>query len=521
MMKIKMVLSVMILSFMLCSVELQSGICRPPVQTIEASRVKQNNKLEITQERADELLSKLPTTDPWERKPDGSSLSWGESATLRTLVDLYEATNDPKYLVEVARRGDRLLAHRDDRRGVNDGSGKSRPAWSMALYYVVAEGQVTDASGKPVINIRSTPSSHNDSTKVEIIPSGSGKTDRFTIKVSNNYYKRNETFSDLSLNPADDRFIEKIVNDPMSPYSARSGDYTDKSNLIRVKTAGSSILNAQTITLKSIPLAYMGYIGIIYDPMLRFAELVKGNSKLKDLIPAADRFIQSAEESYADASNRLWRNGTNKDEGYYLTCEKGESFPADNVGAPFNFQAKHVCAELALYRLTGKAEYLERSKKMCNLLKNRLKYIPESDLYVWNYWYEPMTTKGWTPEDNLSANVKYFKPAAHVEDISHGTLDISMIVAANRAGIVFTDQDVQRFANTCLINVLTPDRKSVKRTVDGIGEYPPYFNALLGWLELSGSNPEVYKAIRQAYINKGEESFTFSAGLLKWERKLK
>lgn len=509
MMKNTIVSAVVLLSFIFCTEKPATG------------KGMQNNKIEITKVRADELLAKLPATDPWERKPDGSSLAWGESGILRALVDLYEATNDPKYLLEVAKRGDRLLSHRDDRRGVNDGSGKSRPAWSMALYYVVAEGQVTDASGKTVINIRSTPSSYNDHTDVEIIPSINGKADRFTIKTTNSFYKRNETFTDLSLNPSDDRFVEKIVNDPMSPYSARSGDYTDKSNLIRVKAAGVSVPAAQTIKLKSIPLAYMGYIGIIYDPMLRFAELVKGNPKLKILVPAADRFIRAAEESYADASNRLWRNGPNKDEGYYLTCEKGESFPADNVGAPINFQAKHVCSELALYRLTGKKEYLERSIKMCNLLKNRLTYVPESNLYVWHYWYEPMTTKGWTPEDNLSANVKYFKPAAHIEDISHGTLDISMIVAANRAGIVFTDQDVQRIANTCLINVLTPDRKSVKRTVDGIGEYPAYFNALPGWLELSGANPEVYKAIRQAYTNKGEESFTFSAGLLKWERKLK
>ena len=474
----------------------------------------------ITQKRADEMLARLSQEDPWEAKPDGSSLAWGESSRLGSLVDLYEATNDVKYLKEVAKRGDRLLTHRDDRRGVVDCSGKSRPAWSMGLYYVVAEGQLADVSGKAVIKIRSTPSSYNNQTKVEVIPVA-GKADRFTIKTSNSFYKRNETFADLSLDPADKRCVEKIVNDPMSPYSARSGEYTELSNLIRVKVTGSSLPAAQEFTLNPIPLAYMGYIGIIYDPMLRFAEIVKANPKLKELAPAADRFIKAADESYADASARLWRNGSNANEGYYLTCEKGETFPADNVGAPFNFQAKHVCAELALYRLTGKKEYLERSIKMCNLLKNRLKYIPETDLYVWHYWFEPMITTGWTPEDHLSANVNYFKPAAHIEDISHGTLDIAMIVRANRAGIVFDDKDVKRFANTLLVNVLTPDWKSVRRTVDGASEYAPYFNTLQGWLELSGANPEVYKAIRQAYISKGEESLGFMAALLKWERKLK
>jgi hypothetical protein len=478
------------------------------------------DKLSITRSRADEMLNKYGEKDPWEVKPDGSSLAWLEASVLRALIDLYEGTNDPGYLKEVARRGDRLLSHRDDRRGVVDGSGKSRPAWSMGLKYVVAEGALKGSSGEPVIKIVSTPSAYNDQTKIEVVKSGKGNPERFTIRASNEHFKRDEIFSDLSLDRADERFIEKVVNDPMSPYSAKPGKYSDKSNLIRVKVINNTLPANQEIVLKSVPLAYMGYIGIIYEPLLRLAEIVRSNPKLKDLEPSASRFIQAAEESYADASNRLWRNGPNSNEGYYLTCEKGESFPADNVGAPFNFQAKHVCAQLSLYRLTGKKEYLERSEKMCNLFKNRLTYNAGSDLYVWNYWYEPMTTQGWTPEDNLSANVKYFKPSASVEDISHGTLDISMIVEANRAGIVFSDNDVRRFANTLLINVLTPDRKGVRRTVDGKVDYPDYFNALHGWLELSGANPEVYKAIRQAYLANGKETLSFCAKLLKWERKL-
>src|SRR5690606_1810531 len=315
------------------------------------------------------------------RKPDGSTLAWGEAATLRTLIDMYEATNDTKYLKEVARRGDRLLTHRDDRRGVTDGSGKSRPAWSMALKYVVAEGQLKDDAGNPVMNIRSTPSAYNDSTHVQLVELPGSNPGRFSLKVINNHYKRYEDFTNLSLDPADDRFVEKVVNDPMSPYSARPGSYTDKSNLIRVKVLGNSSPVLQTITLKSIPLAYMGYIGIIYSPMLQMAEIVKADPKLTELLPAAERFIHAAQESYADASKRLWRNGPNIGEGYYLTCEQGESFPADNVGAPINFLAMHTVAQLSLYRLTGKKEYLDRSEKMARLLKNRLTFEPASNLY--------------------------------------------------------------------------------------------------------------------------------------------
>lgn len=255
----------------------------------------------ISVQRAKEILKKLPQGDPWEKTRDASALSWGEAPTLQALVDLYEATRDKQYLLELISRGDRLLGHRDDKRGVADGSGKIRPAWSMGSKYVAANGKLLDEGGTPFIELRSTPSSNNNLTSIKVILAD--KPSRFSLAVTNEFYKRNETFSDLSLDPADDRYVEKIVNDPLSPYSARAGDYTEKSNLIRViKVNGKAKPAAQTIQLTSIPLAYMGYLGIIYDPLMRFAEIVKKDPKLARMLPAADRFIQAAEESYRDAS---------------------------------------------------------------------------------------------------------------------------------------------------------------------------------------------------------------------------
>ena len=479
------------------------------------------DSIEVSRSRADLLISKLPKADPWDERPDGSALAWGEAATMETLVDMYEATDDPAYLREVARRGDRLLTHRDDRSGVKDGSGNSRPAWSMGMKYVVAKEDLLDASGKVAVNVRSTTYANNDLTIVELIPES--KAGRFSLKISNSFWKRNETFSDLSTDPNDERFIEKVVNDPLSPYSTRAGDFTDvKSNLIRVKVSGSTVPLAQRITLKSIPLAYSGYLGIIYNPLLRLAEYAKSKEELADIRPAAKRFIKAAEESYKDASARLWRNGPNQGEGYYLTCERGESFPADNVGQPINFLGMHTSSQLALYRLTGKKEYLERSEMMARLLKNRLQYDQNSNLYVWTYWYEPMTTTGWKPEDMLSSNVMIYKGSPNVEDSSHGVLDIAMVTAANRTCIVFTKEDVLRFSNTLLKNVILPDRSGIRRAVDGKGgDHAAYFPILHGWLELAAANPEVYTEIRKTYLKRGEENLAFTAELLRWERKMK
>lgn len=489
-------------------------------QNLKAPQVIKADSIDISRSRADMLISKLPINDPWIEKPDGSSLAWGEAATLETLVDMYEASYDISYLKEVARRGDRLLAHRDDRRGAKDGSGKSRPAWSMGLKYVVAKGELTDESGKTIIEIRSTPSSNNNLTSVEILPGS--KEGYFDLKAVNTFFKRTELFKDLSIKPESERFIEKIVNDPLSPYSSRSGDFiNEKSNLIRIKVTGKSAPKVQNISLNPIPLAYTGYLGIIYNPLLRLAEYVRTKPELKELIPAANRFIMAAEESYKDANTRLWRNGPNNGEGYYLTCERGESFPADNVGQPINFLGMHTSSQLALYRLTGKKDYLERSEKMAMLLKNRLKYHPENDAYVWTYWYEPMTTTGWKPEDNLSSNVMIYKGAPNVEDSSHGVLDIAMAVSAYKAGIVFTKDDLLKFSNTLLKHVILPDRSGIRRAVDGKGgDHAAYFPILHGWLMLADVNPEVYHTIRKTYLNRGQENLAFTAELLRWEKKM-
>lgn len=492
-----------------------------PDQNSQNLQVLKADSIEISRSRADVLISKLPTSDPWLVKPDGSSLAWGEAATLETLVDMYETSDDISYLKEVARRGDRLLAHRDDRRGAKDGSGKSRPAWSMGLKYVVAKGEIMDESGKLIFEIRSTPSSNNNLTSVEILPGS--KDAYFDLKASNTFFKRTELFKDLSIDPNNDRFIEKIVNDPLSPYGSRSGEFlNEKSNLIRIKVIGKSTPKAQIITLNPIPLAYTGYLGIIYNPLLRFAEYARTKSELKELIPAANRFILAAEESYKDANARLWRNGPNNGEGYYLTCERGESFPADNVGQPINFLGMHTSSQLALYRLTGKKDYLERSEKMARLLKNRLQYHQENDAYIWTYWYEPMTTTGWKPEDKLSSNVMIYKGAPNVEDSSHGVLDIAMAVSAYKAGIVFTKEDLLKFSNTLLKHVILPDRSGIRRAVDGKGgDHAAYFPILHGWLMLADVNPEVYHTIRKTYLNRREENLAFTAELLRWEKKMR
>ncbi len=496
-------------------------ICWNPARSEGAlNELNNDDSLKISLQAAERLIAKVPKEDPWLSSPEASVLAWGESYTIDAFVDLYEATKDPKYMKIVAARGKRVLSHRDDYRGMKDGSGKSRPAWSVGDRFVVAEGTLLSNTGQEMLKIRSTVSSFNHLTTVEVILSEDSKT--FTLLVRNEHYKRYERFDNVNMGFSHG-YLTDIINDPLAEYFAQSDSTIDQSsNLIRieeVKGGVSGILASQKITLTPIPIAFAGYLGVIYRPLMRFSEIVKKDPALKDFVSDADLFIKAAEESYDDISKRLWRTGSNPDEGYYLMCEKGESMPADNIGQPFNYLAKHVCTELALYRLTNKSEYLERSIKMINKFKNRLNYDSEKDLYIWYYWYEPMTTTGWWPEDNASYNSKVYRGWPSFENFSHGGHDIQMIMEAYRMGIGFDETDIRRFANTFLKNAISRDRKDINKYVDGSGEgSSSYFKAIYQWFALGEVEPEVLKAGKQMYENREEESLPFTARLLKYKK---
>jgi hypothetical protein len=476
--------------------------------------------VEITLERARELAAALPQDDPWEKTKCASALAWGEAGLCHALIDLYEASGDMQYLREMVRRGDRMLSHRDDRRGVTDSSGKIHKAWSMATKYTVGEGVLVDAAGKPSIRLRSVPFAYNNQTQVEV---SAGATDRnFSIIATNAYWQRKETFADLSLDPASPRYFAKVINNPAPVPHPTQGECGEASCLIRARAAAETIAppTAQKLEMTSLPLAYTGYLGVIYYPLLRFSEMVRREPALQELALAATRFVTAADESY-DEYQTEFRNGPAEDEGYYLCCERGGAFPYDNIGEPFNYLGCHVSCELILHRMTGKPVYLDHVQRMARLFKRRLRQGP-NDTYVWNYWYEPMTTTGWTGGNSPSDNYPSMAPRPIVEDASHGQLDVLLVVNAAKAGIELDETDVRRLANTFLRSVVKADRSGLNAQVDGTAGAAKLENAsVAGWILLSDADPAVYEACREVYLKRNRDELYALARLVNWEKRLK
>jgi hypothetical protein len=166
-------------------------------------RARATQPLAITQQRCDELLSAMPT-DPWPARREASVLAWTESTVVASLLDLYLATRDRKYLDELVRRGDQILSHRDDARGFKAYSGRAQKRWSIATKYTAARATLADAGGRPLIEARSMPLTTNHVTRLVVtseVGGGGGGAGGFTIRAS----KRDETFANLSADPKSDR----------------------------------------------------------------------------------------------------------------------------------------------------------------------------------------------------------------------------------------------------------------------------------------------------------------------------
>lgn len=476
--------------------------------------------VEITRERADAMLAEQKV-DPWERSKDASTLAWNESTVVDALLDLHDATGDTKYLDELVKRSDRILSHRDDRRAFKDHTGQSHKRWSIATKYTVAEGQLVEAGGKPTIQLRSLPIANNHMTKVVVTAADDGSS--FSLVVTNKAWKREERFENLSVDPASPRYFATILNTDTPLPKPPAGQASTHSLLLRATPidAGKTVAipKAQELTLTPLWYAHVGYVGIIYHPMLKFAQRVKDDPGLARYAPDARRFVDAAEESFAEI-RVYFRQGPGRDEGHYIGSNPGGAAPYDGVPQAFNYLAKQACSETLLFQLTGKETYRDHAVRIAMLFKNRLVHKPEQDLYVWKYWYEPLTT-GWKRGEGPSKHYPVHAPYDVAEDSSHGTLDIAMVQTMADAGLGFDATDVKRMANTFLLNVAKADRSGFNSYVDGTDGPDEFENAAVyGWLPLSAADPKVYDVCREIYLNRGKDDFKSLARLLKWERQL-
>lgn len=388
-------------------------------------------------------------------------LAWGQSYVLAGFVRMYEAYRDTHYLDRLVTNIDLVLGNRDSERGVADYRGESLPAWRAMHPYTVGSAALKDASGRPVLEVRSS-TSYADLITATVLAGSAG--DRFTLEVKSSRNGAVATFPDLSMDPdSPDYAVRKILDAYPTPNQVTARD---------LDPSGTSLPAQGATPLVSQPVIFAVHTGMITYPIASFARIVLRTPKLR----ADHRYRAKAVEYLAAAKaaaavhDREWRQ--TDDGGGHLAWVKGTPLGYDGTEMPTNqFLALGLTyAEIAA--ATGDPAYADRARRMARTFARELR-TDEDDAYTWSYWPSfGLTYRGFSAADGVSEFTPSGGGARQIEDLSHGAIDAEFAALAFRHGLGFRGADMARFARTYSKNMATTDPDGVPTTfvrVDGTG----------------------------------------------------
>jgi hypothetical protein len=160
------------------------------------------------------------------------------------------------------------------------------------------------------------------------------------------------------------------------------------------------------------------------DPGLRVQYGQKADQYLADIIETMDAF----EPEVHDGPGAGEQYYTFPD--YYQDPEIGQ--PDDPL--PFNQQNAVGRTYQALWLITGQTRFRDRAEGLARFFRNRL--VPVDDRWYWEY--SSISTWG--------------------EDLGHAEINVDFAFQCYRAGLIFTEPDMQRFARTLWFLSLGPEQ---------------------------------------------------------------
>ncbi len=471
------------------------------------------------------------------------AFAWGEGYVLRAYLEMYLGTEvrdgvgDAAYLDSFVAIADQVLAQRDHFRAQTDPRIKPGPVWSVAGKYTVGRLVLRDEQGHRAILLRSIRYAYNDRTKVTVTPGETPGT--FTLSTENAFWQEhgeaNATYANLSLDPASDRYFERVINDPR--YVAdesfrRVEDPACKPSFLLValdvrerRSADTVLAAVRDEILVPAMVPYYGYIGPIFAPMTAFATLVHERPQLRETYAeAAGRYVVAARDAL-DAWEPCWREGPGEGQGYYMLTEKGAGMWCDGIMAPFNYLGSAGQVLLDLWTSTGESRALDHATRIARLFRASCVKQPNGS-YTFPYW-SPVGYRGWTKAQGLSANTPEYGPTRSAEDLSHGAWEVEFAVMCQERGIVFTRSDMRRFAGTFSRNLWRGPGESLALRVDGTGEGSAGTDiAGARWLDLCPFEPRLFDLNRDLWQAKGYDQGVYEhlacgyARLFRWQEVL-
>lgn len=301
----------------------------------------------------------------------------------------------------------------------------------------------------------------------------------------------------------DPRYLDRAFQFAKAALAARDDKKKLKDDHDRISPAwGASVYG--NVPKRTV---YIVHSALVIEPILTTLCLLDGklpskrsSSELAQAIPAATAEARRTMLKECIETMTFWepqyKAGPAADEGYYFS--EREEQEREKLPEPYNRQNVMALNFHLMHLLTGEATYADRAARLARFFRNRLE-LTANGCYLWSYepvqWETPRT-RG----EQISIDV--------CDDISHGFYAIEPIPRLVEAGIVFTAEDLTRFAHTLTRSIYRSAESltAAKMPAGGpiflakLGCEPSFHKrfmiALPGWLITAPGDAAVYPMLR-------------------------
>lgn len=416
---------------------------------------------------------------------EGGGLAWGTSYVLLSLVRMYQATGDDRYLDRFVELAEQVWALTDQRRGVRDWDGRSGWVWRSGGNYVAAGAVVEDGSGTPLFEVRYA-GADGVAGEVAVKNVGPGTADLTLSHPSGTY-----DVPGVSLDPTSPDFVVTRVNEDVYHPWYR---WTAK----RLDGPASAVPDTGESPLQQRYYAFAAHTGMITYPMALFARVVLEEGKPR-YRGSAQQYLawtqKSVEFHDAEWQQRELPDGST---GGDYVWPKGAPVPFDGLIQPFN-QTHALGQTMAELHRTGRVP--DVGEKVTAMISSfRADVEVDGDAWQWRYWptYSELL-RGYSADEQISEYTPWYTPATQYEDISHASITIELLVSAHHAGLGSTENDIAHLVSTYSDNVAL-GADSVATRVNGGDLASQSIAAQAGrWLQLQPFAPWMADHVHAVY----------------------
>ncbi len=410
----------------------------------------------------------------YSESPDSSSLGWGEGSIIQSYALMWEVTEDTYWLGQISRHFRNIMATATD----PDGDGYlswTTKAYSTAVAYAERLHNVSDAKIAPASQInRNGKAAATCSGHKYIIEFHSGP-GAFRVRDWNTQAVLAE-----DVEYKDGAEIAQVV-----PFKFKISGETHQGDRFMVRTYVPAAVE------------YVVHQGMFIYPVALFIEAVKSTPALQDEFgKAADEFLAFIKKHVFEHNEQDWiemgeRGGAYREQALFTARDPNVILPHNQYGALGR-------AWIVLKDIEGAHPLMaDRGEKMARYFHSYLELDEEKNAYKWHYM-------DW---------ILYGEPkSSGYEDTSHAALTMSLAVVAARRGLVFTDEDMVRIANTWLKLMWNQDEADPKMAASVAGGEPHKAPALYNWWsDLSQWDRQIYDLALTCFLATDEQKQAASA----------